>query len=149
MLNWFRRKDHARESSGAARRLADHVAAPSPEHPHQVDAIASLIARLDEDQWATFEARNPPGESVVIEVAGPPAYGINTCTEEIDLPAIARAIGLTAVADAITPGGERDDRTMHTAPGASAAELAELVNAIFRHHHRLPPEYVVEGRRQQ
>jgi hypothetical protein len=62
--------------------------------------------------------------------------------EAVDLPDIARRLGLTVLADQIRAGGRNaDDRTLHRVPDAAPGEIAALVDAIFRLHHGLPEGY--------
>lgn len=120
-----------------------HVIAPSVRYPTAIEAIAALLPEAKSWQWATFEADRLDGEAAIIEVHG---ATINTCNEEVDLRAIARAIGLDALADAINVGGASgDDHSLHNVPRANVAEIAELVNAVYIHHYQLRTDYRIEG----
>lgn len=130
-----------RDTDSAAE--SGHVIAPSPRYATAIEAIVALLTEMKSPHWATFESHRRDGEVAIVEVAG---ATINTCNEEVDLRAIARTIGLDVLADAINTGGERgDDHTLHIVSGASVAELAELVNALFIHHYRLSASYRIEG----
>jgi len=137
------------------------VSFPSDAYAAPVDAISALLnAGFTEDEWATFDAREPGGEWVTVQVSG---THVNTLAEPVDLPGVLRAAGLEALADAAQPsgageqmkaqampeGGQPVDRTLHALSDAIAAELAEAVNAIFRHHFGLPETYELSGYRER
>lgn len=115
------------------------VRAPSPEFPKQADAMAHVIRQIRSEGWATFEASD--GKRDIIVQVTPDS--VNTCREEVDIPGIARKIGLSALAQAIEDEGITD-RTAHRLPGASAEEIAEIVHGVFLHHYGLPQDYGVD-----
>jgi hypothetical protein len=101
-----------------------------------VDLIETMLAHAADlgGRWqASFAA---DGHSV--QVAGDHVY----TPEPVDLPDLARRLGLTALADQIRAGGRSgDDRTLHRVPDAAPGEIAALVDALFRLHYGLPEGY--------
>ena len=119
------------------------VNAPSEEYPLPIDAISAILAGCDlEDGWVSFVVKFG-GAKHIVEVAG---TSINSCAVEIDLPSLLREAGLNALAETAHPGGKKqNDLTLYELPGASAQELAEVVNVVFRYHHKLPEDYEILG----
>ena len=119
------------------------VEAPNEEYPTPIDAIAAILADCDlENGWVSFVVKFG-GAKHIVEVAG---TSLNSCAVEIDLPSLLREAGLNALAEIVHPGGKKqDDRTLYEIPGASPQELAEVVNVVFRYHHKLPENYEVHG----
>ncbi len=115
---------------------------PGEQYATAVDAIAAVIEQMTDDRWATTEVEDR-GKTLIIQVSGDQ---INTCTEEVDVVAIARKLGLTALATVLENEARRHgDRTLHHLPDASPREIAEIVNGIFLHHYHAAPNYRVHA----
>ena len=119
--------------------VRENYNAPSDRFSTQTDLVAYLVERIGPEGWATFEV-SENGQNFVIQVTG---ESINTCTEEVDLPSIARRIGLCTHAETIDVNSR--DKTLHHLPHASPRELAEVVHSIFLHHFKLNLAYRLEG----
>lgn len=137
----------------------DAVKYPSAQFATQVDAIAALLdwctGKYD---WASFDARESPGTKwITVEICD---EQINTLTEPVDLKKLLQEAGLPALAEVVRPADEAEQRrrqaredleqpiqfTLHELEGATHAELAEAVHAIFRFHFGLSPMYQLVGR---
>jgi hypothetical protein len=109
-----------------------------------------------EEEWLTFEAKGRTGgREGTIELAwNKDAEGgggfipmLNFCTEAVELPAVLRALGferLLSGAEPASPG----DTTVWILPGASAEELASVMDAVFVTVLGIGTGYSVRGRRQ-
>jgi len=119
------------------------VTAPSDAYPTQVqmyeDLITELLQNWHEGGWAHLEVDAAP--PIVVQVGAPSL--VNTCTEPIDLPGLLRALGLEALAE-VTHRVD-DDPSLHRIDGATPAELAQAVHAVFGMHEGLGESYVVRG----
>jgi hypothetical protein len=114
--------------------------APSREFATQVEVIAYVMGKTPEHGWASFV---PCSEHRTIIQATPDS--INTCTEKVDAAAIARRIGVTALAEVIEEEQIRTgDPTMHVIKNTSPHEMAEIIHGIFVHHYGFPPDYRLE-----
>ena len=112
--------------------------APSEQFPAQTDLMIHLIERIAPDGWASFDA-SEGGKEILIQAT---SESINMCKEEVDVTAIARQLGLDALADTLVTS---HDRTMHHMPQASPREIAEVAHGVFVHHFGLTPHYRLEG----
>lgn len=136
-------KDFFKKMMEPAEGTHPDVKSPSEEYPLPIDAISAILAGCDlDDGWVSFVVKYGGAEHIV-EVAG---TSISSCAVKIDLPSMLRDAGLNALAEMAHPGGKKqDDLTLHELPGASPQELAEVVNVVFRYHHKLPENYEVSG----
>jgi hypothetical protein len=112
--------------------------APSEQFPTQTDLMTYLIERITPAGWASLDA-SEGGQEILIQAT---SDSINTCKEEVDVIAIARQLGLDALADTLVTS---HDRTMHHMPQASPLEIAEVAHGVFVHHFGLTPQYRLEG----
>jgi len=139
-----------------------HVQYPGGAYSSPVEAIAALLnAGFTENEWASFDARDGGGDWVTVQVRGD---SINTLSEPIDLPAVLQAAGLEALAAKARPADMAEQRraqahdpqwmerpvegTLFSLPGATTAELAETVHAIFRQHFGFSRMYKLVGSRE-
>lgn len=114
------------------------AASPSLDYPKPATAFAFVLSAFEasprrDDHWCTFEARDP-GRAATVQYA---ASGINTLSEEFDLGAMLASAGLSDLASrtrGVGPG-------LHTIEGATPAELADAVDAIFVVHFGFRPGY--------
>ena len=67
--------------------VRENYNAPSDRFSTQTDLVAYLVERIGPEGWATFEV-SENCQNFVIKVTG---ESIITCTEEVDLPSIARS----------------------------------------------------------
>ena len=106
-----------------------------PQTPVNIIETMLTHAASRSGRWqATFDA----SEGRTVQVLGDRIF----TPTEIDLPDIARRLGLTALAEQITVGGHaRAGGALHMVPDAAPGEIAALVDAIFRLHHDLPENY--------
>ncbi len=107
------------------------------DHRYPADAIErSLVelARVGDGWWCTIEAGD---DKRAVQVA---ADQVNTLQEAVDLPALSREMGLSALGDAMVATG---DPTLHRLPTASPGEVAALVHAVFTKHYGLEDPYPV------
>lgn len=149
--------------SGPADDRLDHVRYPDSAYATQVDAIASLLSTdLREYEWASFDARDGEGsEWVTVQVRG---ARVNTLAEPVDLIGMLRAAGHETLANKAQPADMAEQRraqafdvefherpvveTLFSIAGATPAELAEVVHAIFTQHYSFSPMYELNGSRQ-
>lgn len=94
------------------------------------------LARIGDGWWCTIEAGGE--EKHTIQIA---ADQVNTLQEAIDLPGIARRIGLSALADSMVDSA--GDMTLHKLPTASPGETTAVVHAVFMTHFGLEDPYPV------
>ena len=114
---------------------------PAPTGVNPIDLMEDAIRRCREeggDGWVTFKVAGENRPERIVEVAGD---HLNTCLEEVDVPALLRAVGLTALADSAAAGSTG----IWTFPGASPAELAAAADAVFRLHYGMGEAYTVRA----
>lgn len=120
------------------------VRSPTATYPTPVELFEHVISEMLQhwhvDGWAHFQVDEP--EEIVVQVAPPDA--VNTCDQAVDLTHVLHAVGLVALAEVAAPVNA-DDRTLWSLPHASAAELAQVVHAVFAQHHDLGGSYAVKG----
>ena len=97
-----------------------------------IEAALGELQRVGDGWWCTIH-----NERATVQVA---ADCVNTLQEQVDLPAVSRAIGLSALADSMPP---TRDPTLHRVPTASPGELAALVHGVFTRHFGLEDPYEV------
>jgi hypothetical protein len=139
-------RDWFKPSGGGA---TESVRGPSGEYPTALAAVLALIeahpARgADDGSWLTFEGSGG-GKKGVIEIAG---EQLNFCTEEVELTPVLRSLGFEGLAARARAAGGAD-RTVWSLPGATAEELASVVDAVFVVVLGLGEGYHVSGERQQ
>lgn len=129
----------------AGRKTGDrHAATPSrPASPGAapIDVMEEAIRHCREqggDGWVTFKVVGEDRRERILEVAGD---HVNTCLEEVDVPALLRVVGLTELADTAVAGNSG----IWTFRAASPAELAAAADAVFRLHYRMGEAYTVRA----
>lgn len=79
-------------------------------------------------------------KKLVIQVAGDT---VNTRLEPVGLPRVLRAAALHDLIDRLQPS---DTEGLTEVRGAGPHELAQVVDAVFRHHFGLPTRYEATAR---
>lgn len=136
----------------------DNVRGPSDASSSALETILAMIKQSapDEEEWLTFEAKETAGgREATIELAwnkdaasGPGFIPmLNFCTEKVDLSPVLSTLGferLRTGAEPASPG----DTTAWILPGASAKELARVMDAVFVTVLGMGASYSVHGKRQ-
>lgn len=111
---------------------------PTLEHSKPVSAFAFVITAYEAsprrtDHWCTFRGRDE-GESARVQYT---AAGLNTLAHEFDLASMLSSAGLADLASRTRVVGVG----LHAIEGATPAELAVVVDAIFVVHFGFRPGY--------
>lgn len=114
---------------------------PTPEYPEAIPLLEEAVERhfkfhMD-GGWASFEAQRERGE-VVVEVVN---MTVNTCLEPVRMAVVLEQEGLSDLARRVRDLGDN----LFEISGAGSHELAQVVDAVFRHHYELPIGYAVKA----
>lgn len=149
--------------SNATDHRLGRVQHPGGAYRSPVEAMAALLdAGFTENEWASFDARDGGGDWVTVQVRG---AQVNTLSEPVDLMGVLRAAGFDKLANKTQPADMAEQRrsqaheiewherpvagTLFSIAGATSAELAEVVNAVFRQHYGFSPMYELIGTRER
>ncbi|MCC7291349.1 MAG: hypothetical protein IT449_04700 [Phycisphaerales bacterium] len=128
-------------AASAQDRLGLVGTSPSPEYPDPVPLFEETVERhfkfhMD-GGWATFEAQREGG-AVVVQVVN---ATVNTCKEPVRMAVVLERAGLSDLAKRVS----ELDHDLFKISSAGPHELAQAVDAVFRHHYGLPIGYTVRA----